>query len=265
MVGKHIAFCGVAVMAKASLPGRTKTRLSPPLTLEEAAYFNTAFLKDISENLLRAGEQASIAGYMAYGPPGAEGFFRTHLPAEIGLKEVWYPHFGDCLIAALEAQFAAGHRAACVLNSDSPTLPSELLAEMANILAEPGDRIVLGPSTDGGYYLLACKAVHRRLFEEIAWSTEAVCGQTLERAAEIGLPVHLLPEWYDVDDCAALKLLAGEVLDGVPFHPTLPSSPARHSAALMAGLYERPGFGERLRVISSPAISQAARSSEAVA
>ncbi len=163
--------------------------------------------------------------------PGAEGFFRTHLPAEIGLREVWYPNFGDCLIAALEAQFAAGHRAACVLNSDSPTLPSELLAEMANILAEPGDRIVLGPSTDGGYYLLACKTIHRRLFEDIAWSTEAVCAQTLERAAEIGLPVHLLPEWYDVDDSVALRVLAGEVLDGARFHPTLRSSPARHSAA----------------------------------
>jgi rSAM/selenodomain-associated transferase 1 len=260
MGGEHFPFCGIAVMAKASIPGRTKTRLSPPLTLADAAEFNTAFLKDIAENLLRAAEKASIAGYIAYGPPGAEGFFREHIPPQIRLMEVWYPNLGDCLIATLNAQFAAGHRAACVLNSDSPTLPSEFLVETASILAAPGDRIVLGPSTDGGYYLLACKTLHRRLFEEITWSSEVVCAQTLERAAEIGVPVHMLPEWYDVDDCAALKMLAGEVLGGVAFHPTLRSSPARHSTALMARLLERPGFADAMNGLAP----LSARASEAV-
>ena len=77
-----------------------------------------------------------------------------------------------------------------VLNADSPTLPTALLIETAAVLARPGDRAVLGPSSDGGYYLLGLKTAHRRMFEDIAWSTERVAEQTLERAREIGLDVH---------------------------------------------------------------------------
>ena len=69
-----------------------------------------------------------------------------------------------------------------MLNSDSPTLPTALLVETAEVLARPGDRAVLGPSTDGGYYLLGIKQAHRRLFDDIDWSTERVARQTLERA-----------------------------------------------------------------------------------
>jgi hypothetical protein len=71
--------CGIAVMAKASVPGRTKTRLVPPLTFEEAACCNTAFLRDVAENVLTASAQASIAGYVAYGPAHTRPFFQdTH-------------------------------------------------------------------------------------------------------------------------------------------------------------------------------------------
>lgn len=229
-------FCGIAIMAKASRAGLTKTRLSPPLSPDDAARCNTAFLKDVTDNLLRAATEASLSGYVAYGPAGTEGFFRTHLPEDIGLLEVWYPDFGLCLMRALEAQFARGHEAACVLNSDSPTLPSAFLAEAVRVLAAPGDRIVLGPSTDGGYYILGCKRVHRRLFEDITWSTEAVARQTLERAAELGLAVHMLPVWYDVDDAASLAVVRRELLDGVRFHPRIASSPALNTADLLRRL-----------------------------
>src|SRR5918992_1694958 len=85
-LGDHHS-CGIAVMAKASVPGRTKTRLTPPLTASEAAAFNTAFLKDVSANLLAAGRHAPLRGYMAYGPPGSQQFFIDNLPREIGLLE----------------------------------------------------------------------------------------------------------------------------------------------------------------------------------
>ena len=70
---------------------------------------------------------------------------------------------------------------------------------------------MLGPSSDGGYYLLGLKAAHRRMFEDIAWSTERVAEQTLERAREIGLDVHILPAWYDVDDTDGLRRLNAEL------------------------------------------------------
>jgi len=209
------AFCGIAFMAKASAPGRAKTRLVPPLTFDEAAALNTAFLQDVADNVLLASRhsapRADIAGYAAYGPPGSESFFRGILPSAIGLIEAWLPKFGECLLHTIEQILACGHGAAVVLNSDSPTLPTALLVETAEALARPGDRAVLGPSSDGGYYLLGLKAAHRRMFEDVAWSTERVTEQTLERAREIGLDVHRLPVWYDVDDVDGLRRLYGEL------------------------------------------------------
>jgi uncharacterized protein len=233
--------CGIAVMAKASVPGRTKTRLTPPLTAAEAAAFNTAFLKDVSANLLAAGNRAAIQGvaiqgYMAYGPPGSQQFFVDHLPCEIGLIESWLPNFGDCLFKAIGGLFAAGHGSAVVLNSDSPTLPTSLLVETAELLARPGDRAVLGPSTDGGYYLLGIKQAHRRLFDEIDWSTDRVAGQTLERAQEIGLDVHCLPAWYDVDDSQALRQLHAELFAGGSLDPALTPFHAPNTGDLMMDL-----------------------------
>jgi uncharacterized protein len=209
------ASCGIAFMAKASLPGRAKTRLVPPLTFEEAASLNTAFLQDVAENVLSAARQsaadAGIAGYAAYGPPGSEDFFRGTLPASIGLIGAWLPNFGDCLLQTIGEILARGHLSAVVLNSDSPTLPTAILNETAEVLARPGDRAVLGPSSDGGYYLLGLKTPHRRMFEDVAWSTERVTEQSLQRAREIGLEVHQLPVWYDIDDVESLRKLRAEL------------------------------------------------------
>jgi glycosyltransferase A (GT-A) superfamily protein (DUF2064 family) len=71
---------------------------------------------------------------------------------------------------------------------------------------------VLGPSDDGGYYLIGVKKPHRHLFEQIDWSTERVLNQTIQRATEIGLEHKLLPSGYDVDDDASLRRLCNELL-----------------------------------------------------
>jgi len=244
------ASCGIAVMAKASLPGRTKTRLVPPLTFDEAAAFNTAFLQDVAANVAAAGQHAPVACYMAYGPPAAAPFFQSHFPS-VGLIEAWHKNFGDCLFVAIDQVLARGHASAVVLNSDSPTLPTALLIETARVLARPGDRAVLGPSSDGGYYLLGLKAPHRRLFADVAWSTDAVARQTRERAAEIGLPVHVLPDWYDVDDAASLQTLRGELIENRAFAPDLRPAPGRHAAALLASLLARTDLAERLDATAS--------------
>jgi rSAM/selenodomain-associated transferase 1 len=229
--------CAIAVMAKASVPGKAKTRLVPPLTAEQAAVLNTAFLRDIAGKLLRAGRQVFIDPYIAYAPAGSELFFTSTLPAGIGLIETVAPDFGVCLLHAINTLLGRGYSAACVLNSDSPTLPSAYLIAAAIALAAEGDRAVIGPSTDGGYYLLGLKQSHHRLFEDIEWSTESVFAQTLERADEIGLPVAVLPAWYDVDDHTSLRTLIGELLEGQPFkavgpHPVV----APHSQRALSSL-----------------------------
>ena len=73
---------------------------------------------------------------------------------------------------------------------------------------------MLGPSQDGGYYLIGLKAAHAEPFERITWSTGSVLEETVERCGEAGLEVVLLPTWYDVDDGATLEVLKGELLEG---------------------------------------------------
>ena len=230
--------CGIAIMAKASKAGRTKTRLGAVVGPEQAALLNTAFLKDIAANLTAACTISPIAGYIAFGPPEASEFF-NFLPEHITRFVAWEPTFGETLKAAIWHILAAGHDAACVLNSDSPTLPPSILAEAAQVLAEPGDRIVLGPSNDGGYYLLGMKAMHDDLFENITWSTEHVTRQTLQCAADLRLDVHLLPQWYDVDDALSIEILRAELSGKRPFGPSgLTAAAASSTRAVLASFEE---------------------------
>jgi hypothetical protein len=107
--------------------------------------------------------------------------------------------------------FAAGQTAACVLSSDTPTLPTEFLVAAATALLLGDDRrVVLGACDDGGYYLLGMRLPYTRLFADIAWSTSSVAATTRIRAAELGLDLVELPPWYDIDDAAALERLVRE-------------------------------------------------------
>jgi rSAM/selenodomain-associated transferase 1 len=200
--------CGIAVMAKASRAGRTKTRLVPPLTFEEAAGLNTVFLKDAFANIAEASRQVPIRAFAAYGPIGEEAFFEGLAEQRPGLIAAAFPNFGDCLFAGIEAMLAAGCSSACVLNADTPDLPTEYLVRIARELTGGRDRVVIGPADDGGYYILGVSRPHRRLFDDIDWSTERVFGQSLERAAELGLEVITLPMWSDIDDAASLRRFA---------------------------------------------------------
>ena len=249
--------CAIAVMAKASIPGRAKTRLVPPLTQHEAADLNTAFLRDVADNILAASQLADISGWMAYAPAGSADFFRSRLPDQIGLVETAAPDFGACLMHAAQSLLGAGHSAVCLLNSDSPTLPVGYLVAAASALAVPGDRIVLGPSTDGGYYLIGMKRAHRALFQGIEWSTERVFRQTLARAEEMSLPVYELPSWYDVDDAAALNCLMGELFGRRPFR-TVGAKPtaAQWSRGYLARLAETVDLAAR--VVGTPAATRVA-------
>ena len=204
--------CAVAIMAKASVAGAVKTRLVPPLTHQEAAELNTCCLADIATNIAAAAERAPIHAFVAYHPLGSEGFFEDLLPNGFKLLPPKEPTLGRSLFHAARDLFSAGYSSVCLVNADSPTLPTELLVETTRLLHEPGDRVVLGPASDGGYYLIGLKRLHQRLFEEIDWSTERVYRQTIARAGEIGVPVTALAEWYDVDDEATLGRLASELL-----------------------------------------------------
>jgi len=241
--------CAIAVMAKAPRAGRVKTRLCPPLAPEEAMAMSAAFLRDITENIRAAASAAPIDGWIAYAPEGTEALFDGLLAdgTRLLLADGTPPMppavqgFGRSLLHATQALFAMGYGAACVLNSDSPTLPTARLREAAVALLRPGRRAVLGAADDGGYYLLGMQAPHPHLFADIAWSTETVADQTRERAAQLDLPLVELAPWYDVDDRAALHRL----LDDLAAPPGVEAPwPAPATAACVARL----GLPARLAV-----------------
>jgi glycosyltransferase A (GT-A) superfamily protein (DUF2064 family) len=211
--------CAIGVMAKVPRPGYSKTRLCPPLRPEHAAALSAAFLRDTTTNIARAARSTPIVGYAAYAPSGIEAALIPHLaqgtvcvlsdgsqPAPEGVEG-----FGRCLLDAIRQMFAAGHVAACVLSSDTPTLPTEFLVTATKALLVGDERrVVLGACDDGGYYLLGMRLPHARLFADIVWSTDTVAATTRTRAAELDLDLVELPPWYDIDDAAALERLVRE-------------------------------------------------------
>ena len=204
--------CALAVMTKAPQAGRVKTRLIPPLTPEEAAELNKCFLRDTAAAISNAAGPDSACGIAAYTPVGAESAYTGILPADFSLLPQRGDKFGERLCLALEDLFKCGFESVCLIDSDSPTVPAENFQQAVELLSASEDRVVLGPSDDGGYYLIGTNKPHRHLFEQIDWSTERVLNQTRQRATEIGTEVKLLPTGYDVDDDASLRRLCNELL-----------------------------------------------------
>jgi len=203
--------CALAVMTKAPHAGKVKTRLTPPLTPEEAATLNTCFLRDTAIAIANTAREGLSRGIAVYLPVGAEETYSGILPAEFELIPQRGESLTERLTFAFDDLFSLGFDSVCLIGSDSPTLPQQVFAQAAQILAEPQDKVVLGPSEDGGYYLIGLKKLHRELLENIEWSTERVLEQTIVKAGEINLETHLLPTWYDVDHSATLCRLCREL------------------------------------------------------
>jgi uncharacterized protein len=179
----------VAIMAKAPWPGAVKTRLCPPLLAAEAAELYRCFLLDkISAVQALVGARPVVA----FTPDEAQAEYAT-------------------LASLLEA----GHPGAIAVDSDTPTLPREFLQQAIDCLSRPGPDVVLGPTDDGGYYLIGVRAAHRALFDGVPWSTSAVLEITLRQAAAAGLQTVCMPAWFDVDTPDDLRRLE-TVLDGSP-------------------------------------------------
>jgi uncharacterized protein len=193
----------VAIMAKAPLAGDVKTRLCPPLTVAEAAELYRAFLLDKIEQV-RSLEAAGHA--IAFTPERERGIFEGLAP-DFTLIPQRGADLGGRLAASFEQFFARGHAGVLLIDSDTPTLPIEFLFEALELIAKPGTDLVLGPSEDGGYYLIGLRARRPELFEGIAWSTPAVLPETIRRARDLGLGMAWLPRWFDVDTGSDLRRL----------------------------------------------------------
>lgn len=213
--GQNVSsFCALAIMTKAPQAGQVKTRLVPPLKPDEAAELNRFFLRDTTTTIANSATPKDACGIAVYTPIGSESAYTNILPDKFRLLPQRGDRFGERLYFAALDLLKCGFESVCLIGSDSPTVPPKNFTQAVKLLQRPGDRVVLGPCEDGGYYLIGLKKPHKELFERIDWSTERVLAQTRQRAREIGLEVKLLPVGYDVDDSASLQRLCKELLTG---------------------------------------------------
>jgi uncharacterized protein len=233
----------LGLMCKAPAEGASKTRLCPPLTGREAAEMSRCFISDVAAVVAAVPPASATHGVAVYAPAGAEAGFDGVLPPGFAMRAQRGHGLGERLLCASEDLLGAGHEGVCLIGADSPTLPIGLLTRAADALRQPGDRLVIAPALDGGYCLIGLKRAHASLFRDVAWSTSQVLAQTLTRAAALGIPVTLLPIWYDVDDLVTLRLLMHEIFGkNTPLAAgDLTGSPADHSRTYLRRLLHGDG------------------------
>src|SRR5919106_186791 len=184
----------LVVVAKAPLEGFVKTRLSSHLGPAGAATLYECLLGDIVAKLEKY-EDSEF--WLAFAPGGEEYFFRNY-PA-IRLLPQRGKDLGERLHHVFVDLFRRGYSEIVVADSDSPTVPLSSIDQAYKRLREEGCDLVLGPSDDGGYYLIGLKDATERIFHDIPWSTNGVLDTTLKRAGELELRVGVLPPAYDID------------------------------------------------------------------
>jgi hypothetical protein len=186
------------IFAKEPVPGQVKTRLCPPLAPEAAARLYQSFLADILEEM---GGLAGLHLALAYSPAGAQASFHSLVPAGVSLFLQEGANLGERLARAFDWGFASGFATVLLRGSDTPDLPGSVVRQAAEVLATGQAQVVLGPSPDGGYYLVGLRSPHPDLFRGPAWSGATVLKDTLDLARRLSLAAHLLPPWPDIDNC----------------------------------------------------------------
>jgi rSAM/selenodomain-associated transferase 1 len=195
------------VFAKVPRPGHVKTRLTPVLTPEEAARLYEAFLADA----LSLYGTLDVAVHLHLAPP-----LPDDRPSWLPDGFPVYPQAGEGLGERMHRAFANaladGYDRAAVVGTDHPTLPAAFVRQSFSALAAPRS-VCIGPSADGGFYLLGMTDLYPQLFEGMSYSHEHVFSDTLARLGTTDAQLTVLPRWYDVDTPAALSRLVDDLAD----------------------------------------------------
>ena len=196
----------IVVMVKAPVPGTVKTRLRLPP--EGAAALAAAFACDVVQNA-----RALADVLLAYAPAEGRALLEPLLPPDLRWTSQRGGGLGERLAGVMADAAALGFGPLLVVGTDSPTLPASSFTQALALLADTD--VVLGPTEDGGFYLLGTHRPLSQLFDAVAWSTAEVLAQTAENARLLGLSLAFLPPWYDVDTPEDLSRLRRE-LDSSP-------------------------------------------------
>jgi uncharacterized protein len=215
--------CVLGIFGKQPAPGRVKTRLAKELGPEQAAAIHEAMLFDTletwsSEAILSPGGRRVLV----YAPADAGPWFDPRVPACYALQPQAEGSLGERMKAFFEGEFEDEAVRVVLIGSDSPTLDPTIVIS-AFLCLENRD-VVLGPATDGGYYLAGARNAVPPIFEGIDWSTPAVLNQSIDRLNNTRLSLAVLPPWYDVDTPDAWRMLAGHLraLRRAGLNPGLP-------------------------------------------
>lgn len=213
----------LALMAKYPAPGRTKTRLTPPLSAEQAARLYHHFVMDKLAQMRRI---TAVQPAIAYTPSSAQDYFSSIAPGFYLIPQ----HGGNLserLCNLFRSQTGPHDRPVLSIDGDSPNLPPEYLQEGVLALRDLDIDLILGPSEDGGYYAIGMRRLYASLFD-LPMSTPTLADDTLACAEAAGLRVHCLPRWYDVDTERDLYRLQADLDAGEGYI-------AKHTAEFIRG------------------------------
>lgn len=195
------------VFVKYPEPGKVKTRLASAIGAELAAQLYSEFIR---ATFSFAQQIEAATSFVTFTPAEKERVLREYFPGPFQwFAQIDSTDLGARIHHAIRRVQQSGYSHILTIGTDSPSLPTDYLEQAAAALQTHD--LVLGPATDGGYYLIGLKSLPPpELFTGIDWSTERVLHQTLTRAEQLRMSVHLLPSWYDVDDLATLRRFCNE-------------------------------------------------------
>lgn len=210
----------IVIAAKPPVPGKVKTRLSPPLSLDQSAQLYECFLVDTINTVAAI---KKIDRFVAFYPEvsakdlsfanvtSVSGSSQNDLLTDFTLIIQKGIDLGERLISVFEQLFSSGYDSVTIIGSDSPNLPAAFIKRSLNNLKKSNIDVTLGPCKDGGYYLIGLKALYGDIFKAISWSTSSVFDETIKKIKNLGLGVSVLPEWYDIDNNKDLNFLKDEI------------------------------------------------------
>lgn len=195
------------IFTRYPVPGKAKTRLIPALGAAGAAQLHAQMAAHTLSQARRLQECHGVDLEVRFTGSAVEPM-QAWLGADLNYQPQSEGSLGDRLIQAIRTAFDQGSRAIIVIGTDCPELDATLLAQAFQTLQSCD--LVLGPASDGGYYLIGLRQPMPALFQGIAWSTNTVLQQTCAIATHHGLAIVQLPTLRDVDEPADLVVLGGE-------------------------------------------------------
>jgi uncharacterized protein len=198
----------LVVLTKVPEPGLSKTRLVPPLSFAEAADLARALLID-QLNSLSKFTRARL--FIDFAPPEADAFFTAFTAHDFTCFPQRGESLGERMKHAFQQLFDNGFNNVVLIGGDLPVIPLPFFQQAYAWLERGEAEVVLGPSEDGGYYLIGMKLLIPEIFQEITWSRDDVLARTVEKLDRLNQKYELLPVWYDIDTANDLERLSRDI------------------------------------------------------